>query len=384
MTAWPRIRLADISESVEYGLTASAAPSLAEPKFLRITDIQDDAVDWGTVPGCQCSAEDVEKYALKSGDIVFARTGATTGKSLLVENPPRSAVFASYLIRVRPDERRVDARYLSHFFDTPDYWNQISKGTTGTAQGGVNGTKLKELSVPLPPLPEQKRIAAILDKADAIRRKRQEAIRLTEELLRAAFLEMFGDPVTNPKGWEVRKLGEVGHITTGATPSTARAGMFGGSIPFVTPGDLESELPPRRYLTDEGAASVRTVRTGATLVCCIGATIGKMGVAAVTSAFNQQINAVEWDASVLDEYGFETLRFFKESIAAMAKSTTMPILTKSSFSELCIPVPPVVRQSKLVEVARACAMTRQRRQGSLTLGDDLMASLTQRAFSGRL
>ena len=71
----------------------------------------------------------------------------------------------------------------------------------GAAQPGVNSSKLKELEIPLPPLPEQKRIAAILDKAAAIRRKRQQAIQLADDFLRAVFLDMFGDPVTNPKGW---------------------------------------------------------------------------------------------------------------------------------------------------------------------------------------
>ena len=107
--------------------------------------------------------------------------------------------------------------------------------------------------------------------------------------------------------------------------------MFDGPIPFVTPGDLESDDSVKRSVTEAGAVEVGTVRPGATLVCCIGATIGKIGRAAVRSAFNQQINAVEWGRSVHDTYGFSVLRFFKPTIIAWGASTTLPILKKSAF-----------------------------------------------------
>lgn len=204
--SWPMVKLGDASNKIDYGLTASAVDKYDGLKFLRITDLQDDAVNWANVPSCECSPSEYENNRLEVGDIVFARTGATTGKSYLIRELGHRAVFASYLIRVRPG-RDVDSIYLSHFFKSPKYWQQISSMANGAAQPGVNSSKLKELEVPLPPLSEQKRIAAILDKADAIRRKRQQAIQLADDFLRAVFLDMFGDPVTNPKGWEVKSLG---------------------------------------------------------------------------------------------------------------------------------------------------------------------------------
>ena len=203
----PIVTLASISDKIDYGLTTSAQNIDGKPKFLRITDIQNNSVDWNSVPSCECTEKDYRKYALNKGDIVFARTGATTGKSFLIRDCPQ-AVFASYLIRVSPSSK-INPEYLSWFFQTSNYWRQITFSSTGTAQPGVNSTKLKELKIPLPPLEEQKRIAAILDKADRVRRKRQEAIRLTEELGRSIFLDMFGDPVTNPKGWKIKKLRSV-------------------------------------------------------------------------------------------------------------------------------------------------------------------------------
>ena len=163
---WDLSRLEDIAESVVYGHTASAEYGESGTKFLRITDIQDGSVDWETVPTCECDLNGQAKYRLESGDIVFARTGATTGKIFLIIECPEGAIFASYLIRVRPG-KGVLSEYLAHYFCSPMYWEQISKSATGSAQPGVNASKLKKLQIPLPPLPKQKRIATFLDKLSA-------------------------------------------------------------------------------------------------------------------------------------------------------------------------------------------------------------------------
>ncbi len=188
---WQNYKLGELVQSVDYGLTASATNAAIGPKFLRITDIQNGCVDWDSVPFCNYDGKEQERFTLASGDIVFARTGATTGKSFRVTECPDKAVYASYLIRVRPGGM-VDSAYLARFFQTPEYWQQITKNSTGTAQAGVNATNLKGLVVPLPPLPEQKRIAAILDKADALREKRRQTIAKLDTLLQSVFLDMFG------------------------------------------------------------------------------------------------------------------------------------------------------------------------------------------------
>ena len=97
-SGWAWTTVGDIAKKIQYGHTESANANQVGPKFLRITDIQERSVDWGTVPFCVCTDDQHEKYRLNAGDIVFARTGATTGKSFLIQNPPDS-VFASYLIR---------------------------------------------------------------------------------------------------------------------------------------------------------------------------------------------------------------------------------------------------------------------------------------------
>jgi type I restriction enzyme S subunit len=159
---WRRVAIKDMADSIQYGLTASAAERKDGPRFLRITDIQDGRVDWSTVPSCDVPKGQIPKYKLSSGDLVFARTGATTGKSFLIGECPE-AVFASYLIRVRVSAD-VDSRYLSAFFRSPDYWRQIEGGKRGIGQPNVNGTVLGEVQFPLAPPGEQRRIVAEIEK----------------------------------------------------------------------------------------------------------------------------------------------------------------------------------------------------------------------------
>ena len=109
------VALGDLAELIDYGMTASAVESPVGPKFLRITNIQNNSVDWDSVPWCECDTKEAAKSKLTDGDIVFARTGATTGKSFLIDGCPDESVFASYLIRVRVNDR-LSPRFLAHFF----------------------------------------------------------------------------------------------------------------------------------------------------------------------------------------------------------------------------------------------------------------------------
>jgi len=158
---WEDVSAGEIAR-LNYGYTESASADPVGPKFLRITDIQDGRVSWDDVPYCLISPENEQKHRLISGDIVFARTGATTGKSFLIMDPP-NAVCASYLIRLQPKVEMVRPQYLQYFFQSDGYWQQVRAETTGTAQGGVNASKLSKLTVVLPPLGEQERIVEILE-----------------------------------------------------------------------------------------------------------------------------------------------------------------------------------------------------------------------------
>jgi len=163
---WRWVKLGEVCDRIDYGYTASADFSIKELKFLRITDIQNNHVNWETVPGCKINSDEESANQLKDGDIVFARTGGTTGKSYFIQKPPRS-VFASYLIRLSPSIQTVP-QFLYSFFQSDFYWRQIKEAARGGAQPNVNASLLAQLTLPLPPLPEQKRITAILNEKMAL------------------------------------------------------------------------------------------------------------------------------------------------------------------------------------------------------------------------
>ena len=155
---WCWVTVDQVAPVIQYGHTASADPSKQDgPRFLRITDIQGGRVQWSAVPGCAASEAETKKYRLNEGDIVFARTGATTGKSYLIENHPE-AIFASYLIRVGLSTL-VRSRYVSVFFQSGAYWAQIERGKRGIGQPNVNARVLAHITLPLPPSCEQVAIA---------------------------------------------------------------------------------------------------------------------------------------------------------------------------------------------------------------------------------
>ena len=161
---WAWTRLSEISRKIHYGFTASANNMIDAVRLLRITDIQDNSVDWFSVPGCEIGEKALPQFKLEKGDILVARTGGTIGKSFLVQDVPGAVVFASYLIRVQGSHEIYD-RYLKLFLESPTYWIQLQDGSRGAGQPNVNGQTLGKMLVSLPPLAEQHRI---VDKADEL------------------------------------------------------------------------------------------------------------------------------------------------------------------------------------------------------------------------
>ena len=191
---WKIVDLKSISDSIQYVYTESSSKDKIGPKFLRITDIQNNKVHWNDVPYCKIDNEIKGKYLLKDGDLVFARTGATVGKSFLIKGDIPEAVFASYLIRVRVTQE-INEKHLSYFFHSLNYRSQITKGQVGIGQPNVNGTKLGQLKITIAPLEEQQRIVdelesklTVCDKIEeTITQSLQQAETLKQSILKKAF-----------------------------------------------------------------------------------------------------------------------------------------------------------------------------------------------------
>ncbi|EKH9209648.1 restriction endonuclease subunit S [Vibrio parahaemolyticus] len=164
---WEWTRLGNLSSDIHYGYTASAKPNSEGVRLLRITDIQNDKVNWGTVPACDITDEKAKSYLLENDDILIARTGGTIGKSYLVENIDLQAVFASYLIRVKRVQA-VYAPFTKVFLGSQLYWKQLIENSAGTGQPNVNATALKQLLFIVPPFNQQKRIVAKVDELMAL------------------------------------------------------------------------------------------------------------------------------------------------------------------------------------------------------------------------
>lgn len=170
------------------------------------------------------------RQLIKKQDVLVATVRPNLNGVAIVPNEYDGATASTGYCVLRSKENELDSRYLFYWVQTTAFVSKMMERATGANYPAVSDKIVKESQIPLPPLAEQKRIAAILDKADAIRRKRQQAIQLADEFLRATFLEMFGDPVTNLKGWDVKPLKELSvKISSGSTPK-------GGSKVYVDKG----------------------------------------------------------------------------------------------------------------------------------------------------
>ena len=157
---WEWTTINAISKSILYGVSESAKTN-GKYRLLRITDIQNNSVQWDSVPYTDFDENKVKSYLLSEGDILFARTGATVGKSYLVQELAEEAIYASYLIRVQTYDA-VLPQYVKFYFESGYYWEQIEQGSVGVGQPNVNGTILGNLHIPIPPMHEQYRIVSEL------------------------------------------------------------------------------------------------------------------------------------------------------------------------------------------------------------------------------
>jgi type I restriction enzyme, S subunit len=191
---WEELQIRDISEKIQYGLTSQSSLNYNGPKYLRITDIQNGKVNWEQVPNAK-EKEKINDYILNKDDLVFARTGATVGKSFLIKECPKNSVFASYLIRIVPDKKKIFPDLLYYYFQSPMYWELISQKQLGIGQPNVNGTILSKLPISIPPFQEQSAIVqsieskfSIIDKVEqAVDNSLKKAEMLRKSILKSAF-----------------------------------------------------------------------------------------------------------------------------------------------------------------------------------------------------
>ena len=354
----------DICDAVEYGYTASSSTEPIGPRFLRITDIVPDRLDWDGVPFCAIDQKKLAKHRLRNGDIVIARTGATTGWAKYIANPPE-AVFASYLVRIQPNAS-VDPRYVGFVVESQVYKEFIQQHMGGAAQPNANAQVLTSFELPLPPLPTQRRIASILSAYDDLIENSQRRIKILESMARALYREWFvhfrfpghenhprvASPLGEiPEGWEVKPIHHFGKVITGKTPSKANSDFYGGDVPFVKTPDMHGSLfvlGTSEKLSRAGAASQanKTLPAGAIFVSCIG-TIGVVAIATEDCQTNQQINALVPKSEASREFLYLRLQDAKQALENLgANGATMGNVNKGKFEamEIIAPCPELLAQ----------------------------------------
>ena len=245
---------------------------------------------------------------LKEGDILIARMPDPLGRACIFPKMKQECVTVVDVCIIRPNPKTTDSRWLMHCINSEIMRNQINSYISGATRQRISRGNLSRIKIDFPPLEEQRRIASILDKADEIRQKRQQAIAKLDELLQATFIDMFGDPISNLKKLKLKKLSEVGIISTGNTPSRADEDNYGNFIEWIKSDNLNNDCDiatqSTEYLSEKGKQKGRVVPYGSILVTCIAGSLNCIGNLAIVDrevAFNQQINAITPNKNIQTE-----------------------------------------------------------------------------------
>ncbi len=338
------------------------------------------------------SYEDYEKLTKhnkpEKGDILYTRVGSF-GEAAVVNFDFEFAIFVS-LTLIKPKKDVLNSRYLMHYLNNPYIKNLAINSTSGIGVQNLNVKVVRKFPLTLPPLETQKHIAQILDDAAALRDKTQQLLDEYDQLAQSIFLEMFGDPVVNPKGWEKKAMKKLGKITTGNTPSRKISEYYGEFIEWIKTDNINTPnmylTSAEEYLSQKGLAKGRKVNAGAILVTCIAGSrkvIGNVSIADRTVSFNQQINAFEPynKISVFWYYQFITA---KKYVQNNSTSGMKGIITKGKFEKMEFIEPPEYLQKQFAEKIALIEQQKALAKQELQESEDLFNCLLQRAFKGEL
>ncbi|WP_423207180.1 restriction endonuclease subunit S [Paracoccus yeei] len=295
-----------LQRSPSYGINAPALPrGVGKYPYLRITDIDEAGrVDIGSLPSVRDTASDT--YILSEGDIVVARTGASVGKSHLFKDAGEPVVFAGFLIRLSADENAILPSYLAQLMQTAHYWDWIRENSARSGQPGVNSQQLKTIPILLPPLPEQRGIAAALSDADGVVAGLERVIAKKRLIKQGAMQDLLTARRRLPGfsgEWEVKKLAQLGDVKTGLTYKPENVKPFGTLVLRSSNIQNDRLAFDSNVFVDVDVSDEATVKTGDLLICVRNGSrqlIGKtamidsradgMAFGAFMSAFRSEIN----------------------------------------------------------------------------------------------
>ncbi len=383
---WVWTTVSDISKSILYGVSESAK-SEGKYKLLRITDIQDNKVDWETVPFTDFDDNKVSSYILHNGDIVFARTGATVGKSYLIQGLSQKAIYASYLIRIQTFDL-ILPEYVKLFFESGYYWEQIELSSVGIGQPNVNGTILGYLNIPLPPFAEQKRIVieieqwlSLIDQIEQGRDDLHSVIKQTKsKILDLAIhgklvpqdpndepaIELLKrinpgfTPCDNghsgklPQGWCNCKISDVSISLLGKTLDRGKnTGNLKKYLCAVNVKWGTFELSTVKEMPIEATELERYSVKFGDLMVCEGGDVGRAAIWTYNSKMYYQnaLHRIRFKENISAHYFLYSLMYLKliGVIDDVCKGVTIKHLTQNAMNTLKFNLPPIAEQQRIVQ-----------------------------------
>ena len=369
--AWTTVN--NISKSIIYGVSESAK-SEGKYKLLRITDIQNNKVDWETVPFTDFDDDKVASYILYDGDIVFARTGATVGKSYLIKGLSQKAIYASYLIRVQTFDL-ILPEYVKLFFESGYYWEQIELTSVGIGQPNVNGTILGSLNIPLPPFAEQKRIVieidrwlSLLEQIEQGKADLQTAIKQTKSKI--LDLAIHGklvpqDPNDEPASELLKRINPKAQITCDNEhyPQLPK----GWSITSMQEvcGLFDGERQEDRLLTNLDAKFLRGFSDGKVIkagryvpantymILVDGENSGEVFQTSTEGYQGNTFKQLNINENMNEKFVLHIINLHRKSLRENKVGSAIPHLNKKLFKAIPVPIPPYAEQERIINAINA-------------------------------
>lgn len=347
-------------------------------KLLNVGNINDNKINLNTTKIFISDEEAYGKYKhflVDDGDLVIASSGIVVDnfhkKIAFIKKEHLPLCMNTSTIRFKPLSDKIDINYFRYFLQTNYFKYQLSKLITGSAQLNFGPSHLKQIDITLPPLSEQKRIVSILDKANELIEKRKETIELLDVYLKSLFLNMFGDPVTNPMNWKKMKFSELGALDRGVSKHRPRNApeLLGGSHPLIQTGEVaNADLFIRKYshtYSDFGLKQSKKWPAG-TLCITIAANIAKTGILEFDSCFPDSIVGFIPDDKITNTiFVHFWLSFLQKILEDSAPESAQKNINLQILRNLDVIVPPIQNQMNFSNKVRSCYLLKQRMKDQL-------------------
>jgi type I restriction enzyme S subunit len=285
------------------------------------------------------------RQVLAAGDVIVSTVRPNLNTVALVPESLNGAIASTGFCVLRPDQERLDKRFLFHWISSESTVRRLVQQATGATYPAVSDKVIKSQPFSPPSLSEQQRIATILDKAESLSSKRQEALRLADAFLKAMFVELFGDPVTNSQGWPTQPLASLGALDRGVSKHRPRndPSLLGGDYPLIQTGDVANCDGYIRTFTstysEKGLKQSKLWPPG-TLCITIAANIAKTGILLFPACFPDSVVGFSAADRPTVEYVRFWLSFLQQTLEANAPASAQKNINLAILRELQIPVPP--------------------------------------------